>query len=75
MNTGSPSNSNPGNSGSSPARDCQYSPSGLIGVAYNNKISGVGAGFTVTFSKTCNSIDFCPDNSYAIAGCTDSKGY
>ena len=74
-NSASPSVTNPGGSGSSPARDCQYSPSGLIGVTYSNKVIGIGTGFTVTYNKICNAIDFSPDNTYAIVGCTDSKGY
>lgn len=75
-NTGSPSiNNNAGVGGNSIAQDCQYSPSGLLGVTFSNKVSGTGTGYSVTYNKACKAIDYSPDNTYAIVGCSDSNGY
>lgn len=63
--------------GGSPASDCQYSPNGFLGAAFSNKVLGVNGFGTelMIYTKSCNAIDFAPNNSYAIVGCSDSKGY
>jgi hypothetical protein len=76
--SGSSSQNNGGySSGSSPAEDCQYSPANLLGTTFSSKVLGItgGGSQTINYTKSCDSIDFNPNNGNAIVGCTDSKGY